>query len=85
MAYDDRARIQDYRTVFGTEAGKRVLGDMASRHWYFRGTLHPEALVMAHREGERNAILEILRYLELKPDDLAAFRAQVREQFGEDE
>lgn len=79
--YDDRARISDYRAVFGSDAGKRVLADIADRHWMFSGTLHGEALVMAHREGERNVVLDILRYMELTPADLPKIRESMIDQF----
>jgi hypothetical protein len=80
--YGDRNRIQDYRAVFTSTEGKRVLADLAARHWMFGGTLHAEPSVMTHREGERNVVLEIIRFLELKPDDLPAIRESVRDQFG---
>lgn len=80
--YTDRNRIMDYRTVFGTPEGKRVLADMCARYWMFGSTLHTDAIVMAHREGERNVVLDIMRYLELKPSDEGDIRQSIREQFG---
>ena len=82
MAYDDRNRIHDYRAVFGSPEGKRVLADLAARHWMFRGLLHSDAHVMAHREGERGVVLAILEILELKPADMQPIRQSVVEQFG---
>jgi hypothetical protein len=82
MSYGDRNRLQDYRAVFGSPEGKRVLADLAARHWMFGGTLHAESLVMAHREGERNVVLGIIDYMEMKPDDLPAIRESMITQFG---
>ena len=80
--YGDRNRISDYAEVFKSGAGRRVLADLCDRHWFFGGTLHGDSLVMAHREGERNVVLGILHYLELKPVDLPTIRQSVVEQFG---
>lgn len=80
--YDDKNRIMDYRITFGTPEGKRVLTDLADRHWMFRGTFGSEPLGNAFREGERNVVLDILRYLELKPADMETVRASITDQFG---
>ena len=80
--YTDRNRIMDYRTVFGTPEGKRVLADMCARYWVFGSLLHADAIVMAHREGERNTVLDIMRYLEMKPADEGEIRQSIVEQFG---
>jgi hypothetical protein len=37
---------------------------------------------MAHREGERNVVLGIIDYMEMKPDDLPAIRESMITQFG---
>ena len=80
--YTDRNRIADYRAVFNSPEGKRVLADMCARYWVFGSILHTDAIVMAHREGERNTVLDVMRYLEMKPSDEAEIRLSVREQFG---
>lgn len=82
--YDDRQRITDYKALFNSGLGQRVLNDMLVRHWFFNSTLHTDPAIMAHREGERNVMLYILRYLEMKPADLAEVRQSLQEQFGLD-
>lgn len=86
VKYTDRNRMQDYRTVFSTVEGKRVLNDLLMKHWLFGSTVTEDANpnVMLVREGERNVILEIMRCLNLKPSDLDQVRVTLTEQFFEE-
>ncbi len=83
--YGDRQRLADYRETFSTPAGKRVLHDFFARYWVFGSTMHAEPQVMAMREGERNVCLDILRYMEMKPADIADVRVTMAQQFGLEE
>lgn len=61
---EERQRRADYRLVFASEAGRRVLADLArvcygERSTYVRG----DALETAFREGERQVYLRILSLL----------------------
>ena len=74
-------RVRDYRIVFGSVEGQRVLNDLVARGWVLSGTLHENPQITAHREGERNMVLEILRVLQLKPEDVRELVEDVDEQF----
>ena len=52
--YDDRDRLADYRAVFGSAEGKRVLHDLIARHYVLGSTFSSEATIMAHAEGQRD-------------------------------
>ena len=72
--YDERRRRADYRLVFGSEAGRRVLSDLARfAHMGHPSYVRGDALEPAFREGERNAVLRILALLrERRPAHRAA-------------
>ncbi len=65
-----RASLQkynDYKSVFGTEEGKRVLFDMMANHHFITPTLSVKnnAIEAAFNEGQRNVILRVLTYMKL--------------------
>ena len=74
----DVAKLQDYHTVFGSVAGKRVLNDLMKTHYVMNSTFHENQNVTCLREGERNAILRILTILKLDIN-------HIRERIEEDE
>lgn len=66
-----RERVADYKTVFETDAGARVLNDLMQ----YAHILHPsyvkgDSAHTAFREGERNVILRILAILGKEPKDI---------------
>jgi len=79
--YDDAVRLRDYREVFGGEAGKRVLTDLIARHYVLGSTFHHEPTIFAHNEGQREVVLQILRYLQMTPADIPKVRRGVLAQF----
>lgn len=72
--------MQDYKNLFGTVTGKRVLNDMMATHHIMSSTFGQDANVNVAliREGERNVILRILSLLKLDIN-------QVRERIEYDE
>lgn len=52
---------QDYRTVFTTEAGERVLRDLMNHSFIWGTTFSSCAITMANNEGRRDNVLYILR------------------------
>ncbi len=56
---------KDYQTVFNSEAGQRVLEDLKKVCFYYDTTLDVLPHVMAHKEGTRNAIINIETKLKL--------------------
>ena len=51
---------QDYRTVFTSEAGEKVLRDLMQRSFFWGTSFDSSAVTMAHNEGRRDAILYIV-------------------------
>lgn len=60
----------DYKAVFLSQRGRKVLKDLAKNCYYDTDTLHPDALKMAHREGRRSVVLDILSKLSYTMDDM---------------
>lgn len=72
------ATAQDYKDVFKSERGKRVLSDLMMIHKVTSSTVifnqatgMMDPLMTAHREGERAVILRILQLMKL---DLQEFK-----------
>lgn len=67
-----QAKLQDYRRVFTTEQGKRVLHDMMLTNYVLNPTWSPGASDrdLAYREGARSVVLKILTLLEVDPNKL---------------
>jgi hypothetical protein len=79
--YDDRMRLQDYRIVFGSPEGKRVLHDLIARHYVLGSTFSSEATIMAHAEGQRDVVLQVLRFMQMRPADIPEARTTMLQQF----
>lgn len=65
-------RNADYRAVFGTEAGKRVLADIYNHAGVGRDNMPPGSTEsdLVHREGMRRLALHISSILHHDDDDL---------------
>lgn len=59
------ATLANYKQVFGTEIGKRVLWDMMQEHFILGHTFHDNPHEMSFREGQRNVVLRILNLIKL--------------------
>ena len=59
--------VEDYREVFGTERGKRVLDDLLKQGHILTSAFDPNPYEMARLEGERNMVLRILALLKESP------------------
>ena len=56
---------EDYKKIFTTEEGKRVLKDLENICFYNTTTLSDKALMIAFNEGNRAVFLHIKTILEL--------------------
>lgn len=66
-----RQLITDYKHVFGTEQGRRVLHDMMKAHFMISPThVKNDALGTSYNEGMRNVVLRILSFIKM---DVARF------------
>jgi len=62
------ARVKDYKQIFSTRAGKRVLADLIEVHYVLKPLFHPTNQHLSSlREGERNTVLRILSLLKMDP------------------
>lgn len=65
------ARAVDYKSCFGTEAGKRVLLDLIRNHHMKSSTFDPANLYQTvFSEGERNVVLRIMAKLNIDAQKL---------------
>lgn len=66
--YDRAERFRDFRTVFATEAGRRVLWQILEWAHLFRPVaVHGDSTETYRRDGERNVGLRILATLNAEP------------------
>lgn len=72
------ARVIDYKKVFGSVAGKRVLWDIMQEGHMLAPTPHPEDQhAMFINEGKRNLVLYILHILKV---DVQKLKKQIDEE-----
>jgi hypothetical protein len=77
---DELERVQDYRLVFGSELGKKVLWDIARSAHFFQSTAVPgDAHASALREGERSTFLRILGIVERDPERIKELKRELNE------
>lgn len=78
--YTPRQRRHDYAQVFESDAGKRVLADLARVAHIMRPTyVRNEPYQTAFREGERNVVLRILSTLGWQPEEISEKVNQLKE------
>lgn len=75
------AKVHDYKVVFGSEAGERVLYDLMRSAHVLSTTFSVEPCEMAMREGERNIVLRILTVLKMDPEKLRAKIAEGEQEY----
>ena len=56
----------DYRNVFRTESGERVLRHLMIENFIWRSTFNESATMMALSEGRREVVLEIMEMVRKK-------------------
>jgi hypothetical protein len=65
------AQMKDYKRVFSSEQGNRVLADLIANHYVMNTTFarHPNDPegTMAFREGQRQVVMRILTILKYEP------------------
>lgn len=63
--------IAKYQSLFKTHDGKSVLYDLMKGNFIMRSTFHENPHVMAFQEGQREAILRILKTLKIDHEKMA--------------
>lgn len=71
------AKAADYKNVFSSAQGKRVLEDMCRQHFMFSTTFMKDSHETARREGERLVMLRVLSFLKI---DLAKLEKLIEEE-----
>ena len=64
-----RQRVMDYKSIFTTEAGMRVLEDLGNYGFISQTTYDDSAHRMVFREGARDVVLYIRKLIEYKFDE----------------
>ena len=73
-------RIEDFKYVFASDAGQRVLRDLEDFAGLLSDGFDPDPNVTAYNAGRRSVGVYILRMLEMSRDDL---QEMVRKQIAE--
>ena len=59
----------DFRTVFTSEAGERVLYNLMKKSFIWEGTYSESSITMAHNEGRRDVVVYILNMVGKKMEN----------------
>lgn len=68
------AKLQDYKRVFSSEQGKRVLSDLIASHYMMSSTFSRgpgSEQDMAFKEGQRQVVLRIMTIMDQDPAQVA--------------
>lgn len=79
-AYRQVDRVIDYKEIFGSVAGKKVLYDMMKAGNMLQSSFDKDPHEMAFNEGQRNMVLRILTLLKTDPMELRKFIQEREEQ-----
>lgn len=83
FAYDDEDRARDYREVFLSAAGQRVLADLVLQCHVVSPIRPGDPYAAAHAEGERNVALRILSFLHYTPEQFRGMQAFIEDTLGD--
>jgi len=73
-AQKHKSMMVDYKRVFGTEQGQRVLNDLIASHYVMGSTYgrgENAAMDLAFREGQRQVVLRIMTIMKYDPEQVA--------------
>lgn len=66
--YSDQSRVIDYRAVFGTDTGRRVLTDILLKGNVFAPIVPTDPVAAARMEGARHLALHIASFIKFDAD-----------------
>jgi|TARA_R110000787_G_scaffold63838_6_gene144675 hypothetical protein len=72
-------RREDYRLVFTTDEGKRVLNDIVANSFVLGTTFENDPHATAFNEGIRNSALRILSLLHYQPADFMSLPQEIEQ------
>ncbi len=73
------AKAIDYKVVFGSEEGKRVLHDILKSCGMLTSSFDESSVTMAYKEGQRNVALSLLHKTKVNIQELTRFIEQQEE------
>ena len=68
MKYTDSMRANDYKVVFGTDTGRKVLTDILLKGNVFNAIEAPDPIEAARMEGARHLALHIASFVKFDAD-----------------
>lgn len=68
MSYTDKERAIDYKVVFGTPTGRKVLTDIMVKGCLFHPIVEADPVAAARMEGARHMALHIASFLKFDAD-----------------
>lgn len=67
----EKRRQADYRKVFNSPEGAKVLADLCQRHFIFNTTHVPgDSVASAFQEGRRSVVMDLIKYLKIDLESL---------------
>lgn len=67
----EKKRQADYRKVFNSPEGAKVLADLCQRHFIFSTTHVPgDSVASAFQEGRRSVVMDLIKYLKIDLESL---------------
>lgn len=76
------AKIIDYKKVFGSPEGERVLMDLMDEHFMLRTTSDTDQIKQNENEGERKVILRLFKILKVSPQQMAKLIEEIEKDVG---
>lgn len=74
------ARLRDYRQTFGTQAGRRVLGDLFRSYLYKQSHVSGDPYQTAFNEGARHVVLKLRAALKMSEEELERWTEAIHKQ-----
>jgi hypothetical protein len=68
MSYTDKERSDDYKIVFGTPTGRKVLTDILNKGNVFAPIVATDPVAAANMEGARHLALHIASFIKFDAD-----------------
>lgn len=79
MSYTDQQRANDYKTVFGSPIGKKVLTDILMKANLFSPIQPTDPVVAARMEGARHLALHIASFIRFDANEFVQSWKQTEE------
>lgn len=71
------SKLVAYKKVFNSSEGRSVLMDLINSHYVLSSTFDINPYVVAQREGERNVVLRLMKFLKITPADMEKLAEEI--------